>query len=253
MAFNDQTEIGGPHKGFHSTQWSELFEIRGSSEDERKQLLNHLFEKYWKPIYFYIRCKGYQSEDAKDLTQDFIQEIILEGPLIDRVDHNKGRFRTFLLKNLDFYLTNKYKFRKAKKRQPDHEILSLDNFNTATLDIPDATMSPDEVFNVSWAHELLRHVYQEVEQACQESSKAVHWEVFRRKVLDPILESRNAPPLKEICEEVGVEQESQASNMIKTVKRIFQTQMLKQLRAIVNSDSEVDKEFNDIMNIFVKA
>lgn len=251
MNRQEYTEIGGPAQGFHTTQWTELLGIRSKDDEKRRLLLNDLFQKYWKPVYCYVRRKGHQSEDAKDLTQDFMREIIMEGPLIERADKNKGRFRTFLLKNLDFYLANKYQYQKAKKRSPEG-LVSIDHDPEATMDLPDQTVSPNEAFHLAWARELLLTVYTDVEKSCRESGKEIHWQVFQKKVLVPILDGTPVPSLSVICSELGIEQEAQASNMIKTVKRVFRTQMLKHLRQQVESESEVEEEFNDIMGLFVK-
>jgi len=35
--------------------------------------MGEMLKTYWKPVYCYLRCKGYDNEQAKDLTQGFFQ------------------------------------------------------------------------------------------------------------------------------------------------------------------------------------
>ena len=70
MGYDDQTKMGGPREAFLTTQWS-LIESIKAGEDQDKTLIGFLLEQYWKPVYCYLRRKGYDNEEAKDLTQGF--------------------------------------------------------------------------------------------------------------------------------------------------------------------------------------
>ena len=82
----DETSIGGQIEGFHTTHWSEIFNAGTSDAERRNVILGRLLQKYWKPVYCSIRHRGYNNEQAKDLTQGFFQEAILDSTLISQAD-----------------------------------------------------------------------------------------------------------------------------------------------------------------------
>src|SRR5512136_3003846 len=96
MAVRDQTDMGGTAETFLTTHWSLIEGVQKHADPDRA-LIGLLLERYWKPVYCYLRRKGYKNEDAKDLTQGFLHEVVLDRQLIQRADPAKGRFRSFLL------------------------------------------------------------------------------------------------------------------------------------------------------------
>jgi hypothetical protein len=59
-------------------------------------------------------------------------------------------------------------------------------------------------------------------------------------------------PLKEICQQYGIENEATASHMIETVKRRFQSILRKQVRQTVLTGQVVEEELKDILKFFKK-
>src|SRR5258708_10324827 len=68
-----------------------------------RDALSELCQTYWRPIFAYICRRGYSTEDAEDLTQDFFASL-LQGPLLQRADPECGSFRSLLLKALQDFL-----------------------------------------------------------------------------------------------------------------------------------------------------
>src|ERR1051325_963836 len=93
------------------TWWS-----RPAAHIERKPSpLWFLCENYWYPLYAYLRRRGYPADQAQDLTQDFFIRV-LEGRYLDRADPEKGRFRSFLLTSLKFFVADEEDRQHAHKR-----------------------------------------------------------------------------------------------------------------------------------------
>ena len=92
--------MGGAREVFLTTHWSLIGDIQ-SKHDKDQALMNLLLKRYWKPVYSYLRQKGYDNEQAKDLTQGFFYEVVLNRNLVQRADQCKGRFRSFLLHALN--------------------------------------------------------------------------------------------------------------------------------------------------------
>lgn len=109
MQFDEHTSIGGDRRTFETTHWSIVEKIKSDDASCNKALVEELLGRYWKPVYCYLRQKGYNNEQAKDLTQGFFQEVVLGRKLVQQANHSKGRFRTFLLTALNRYLTSEYR------------------------------------------------------------------------------------------------------------------------------------------------
>ena len=251
MRPNDYTDMGGTGEAFLTTHWSLIEDIK-SKEDKNQALVGLLLNKYWKPVYCYPRRKGYDNEQAKDLTQEFFYEAVFGRGLIQKADESKGRFRSFMLIALNRFLINiKYK-ETAKKRIPKDKLVPLDMIDSLELPKTLSTLAPDDSFNYAWVSSLLEDVLEEIEAKCNEDGKSIHWQVFCDRILQPVIDGITPPSLKEICEKYGIRDDAKASNMIVTVKRRFQSALKKQLRDSVVSEEQVNGELEEIKRFFPK-
>jgi len=113
------TEILGNQITFQSTSW-DLVRLAPKVE-----ALDALIRLYWKPLYFYVRQRGFSNEEAKDIVQEFLA-LALEHGMIPRADPLRGRFRTFLLAALNNFLKDRHRFWGRQKRGGGHAPMSLD-------------------------------------------------------------------------------------------------------------------------------
>lgn len=253
MRRDNHTDIGGIRETFLTTHWSLIEGVGASDEDRARALINLLSSRYWKPVYCYLRRKGYGNEDAKDLTQGFFQEVVLGQELIEKADRTKGRFRTFLLTALDHYVINVHDAQTARKRMPRHGLASLDGTDPLELAGPVAELSAEESFNYAWVSSLLERVLAEVREACAREGKAVHWAIFEERVLRPAIQEETPPSMETLCCKHGIDGPIKASNMIVTVKRRLQKAFAEHLRSSVTSDDAACEEFEEIRRFLPEA
>ena len=253
MRRSDKTSMGGAESAFQTTDWSEIRNAKTLDEARRKEVVGSLLRKYWKPVYCYLRFKGYANEPAKDLTQGFFYEIVLGRELIQQADQAKGRFRTFLLTALGRYVKDVHRIATAKKRIPTDPVVQLETIELPNLIAGQTKAKPEQVFYYAWAADLLDEVLSRIRNEYCSTGRATHWQVFQAKMLDPIFQNTKAPSLAEICAKYGVDSEDKASNLIVTVKRRFRTVLKRCLRQFVQSDSEVEEEFNELIKILSKS
>jgi DNA-directed RNA polymerase specialized sigma24 family protein len=252
MRYRDQTDMGGSRDQFLTTHWS-LIEGTTQDRDKDRALIALLIERYWKPVYCYLRRKGYQNEEAKDLTQSFFHEIVLNRRLLERADPARGRFRTFLLHALDHFLIDQKRKEAARRQIPKDKLVPLDIADWPEL--PGAALQGSEAdcFTYVWKSTLIDQTLAEVRAACREQGLEPHWRVFEQRVLQPIYSNTEPPSLREICAHCGVESEAVASNMLVTVKRRFREALRKNLRLTVLSEDDVDQECQEMLNLFGKG
>jgi len=108
-------------------------------------------------------------------------------------------------------------------------------------------INPEQAFNYTWATALLDEVLAEVKNCFCDTKRAIYWEVFRDRVLMPILDDVKPPSIGQICSNYGIDDESKASNMIATVKRRFRAVLELKLRRFVKEDSTVEAEFRELV------
>ena len=71
------------------------------------------------------RRRGYSRHEAQDLTQDFFVHL-LQKNIPDKADPLRGKFRTFLLTALEFFLLHHYEKAGTQKRGGDATMVFLD-------------------------------------------------------------------------------------------------------------------------------
>src|SRR5215510_10391825 len=106
--------LTGP-SGFPTIRWTLVVAAADPRQAESCSALVSLCESYWYPLYAYVRRRGYPADQAQDLTQEFFIRV-MEGRYLDRADPEKGRFRSFILTSLKFFLADEADRSRAQKR-----------------------------------------------------------------------------------------------------------------------------------------
>jgi hypothetical protein len=132
---------------------------------------------------------------------------------------------------------------------PKGRLVPLDEFNECDEPNMSTTATAEEIFHYTWASNLLDEAIAKVKNEYCSGGKENHWKVFDEKVLAPIFTNAHPPSLTEICSKYGIDSTSKASNMILTVKRRFGAVIKRCLRQFVQSESEVEDEFNELLKI----
>src|SRR4051812_41437013 len=109
---------------FPTTRWTLILASRGGGEAERAAL-DQLCTTYWKPVYFFLRRKGLSPAAAEDAVQGFFLHI-REGNFLPRLDPERGRLRSYLLRSLEHYLINQHAHDSAQKRGGGYQFVPLD-------------------------------------------------------------------------------------------------------------------------------
>ena len=251
MKFRDQTDMGGTRGAFLTTHWS-LIEDAQAGSNKDGSLIGILLRTYWKPVYCYLRHKGYNNEEAKDLTQDFFHEVVLNRHLAGRADQDKGRFRSFLLYALNQYLINQDRDQRTQKRIPREKLASLDMGELPDLPQSFAQATAEDSYHYAWLSALLERVTAEVKTACQEHGMETHWALFHERILRPILNNSDQVSLTQLCENHGIVDTKKASNMIVTVKRRFRSVLTAFVRNTVVSEEQTHEELQYLLKFLPK-
>ena len=232
MDYRNHTSIGGNHSQFPPTEWTRI-----NAPIHTESLISELYARYWKPLYAYLRGRGFSNEEAKDLVQGFFTDKVLGQELIKKADRTRGKLRNFLLTAVKNYAMTKQRGKKS------HQSLDRD------VERPANTADPETEFNRAWADELLQQVLQELKQECQRKGKDIHWKLFQQWLVDPDVETENVR-LADISANHGITNAAQAYNMIANIKERFRFILRNLVRPLVDSDAEVETEIANFSNLF---
>ena len=169
-----------PHKSdaasarvFATTHWSVVLAAGQDDSAPAQRALEILCRGYWYPIYVYVRRKGYGPDEAQDLTQEFFAQLIAKEHL-RLADREKGKFRTFLLAMLDYFLAREWSRAHRQKRGGQFTFISLDQQAAEEryqLE-PTDTDTPERKFLRHWALTVLEQAMNALERECQENGKS---------------------------------------------------------------------------------
>src|SRR5262245_21840748 len=166
-----RAERAGP-RVFATTHWSVVLAAGEGASVPAQRALETLCHAYWYPIYVYVRRKGYGPDDAQDLTQELFSQLIRKEHL-RLADREKGKFRTFLLATLDYFLAREWSRAHRLKRGGQFSFISLDQQSPEEryqLEPPDDD-TPEKKFLRNWALAILTQTMTALENECHASGK----------------------------------------------------------------------------------
>ena len=187
----------GPSQ-FPTTRWTLVVAAGDPQRKEARSALVSLCENYWYPLYAYLRRRGSPSHQAQDLTQEFFIRV-LEGRYLDRADPEKGRFRSFILTSLKFFVADEEDRHRAYKRGGGMVVpLEFSSGEERYQREPAHDETPERIFERRWALSLIDRV---IEKLREEFVHHGHLEHFER--LKVFLLGQSDAPYAELAREMN--------------------------------------------------
>jgi DNA-directed RNA polymerase specialized sigma24 family protein len=176
---NDDSDAG---KGgqFITTHWSAVLLSAQSQAPGSDKAREEFCRLYWYPLYAFIRRRGYNPDDARDLTQGFFL-FILGRKALQRATPEKGKFRSFLLGSLKNYLSNEYQRENAIKRGGRIDFVPVDfsNGEDRYSREPADSLTPEKIFEANWAMTLLERAIEQLKAEYSAQGKGTIFETLR--------------------------------------------------------------------------
>lgn len=146
--------------------------------------LDELCRIYRRPLLVALQRKhGFSIHDAEDMTHDFLAWLLLEHGHLRSADHERGRFRSFLMTYLDNFVRNCRQKSAAEKRggkAGEHlRVHDTGQEDRPAVEIPDGR-TPDEAINRAWAHATLAEAHETLEHRYAASGKDAQFTALRK-------------------------------------------------------------------------
>lgn len=199
------TNLGGPPQSFPKTTLGLTEALRRPAAPGYQAGLAELGERYWKPVYGYIRIAWRKpNEDAKDLTQAFFAWL-LEGEALERFDPAIGSFRGYLKVLLRRFVGHEEAALRAAKRGGGVKLLPLEGvealFESAL--VSGGGEDAEKVFERVWLIDRLNCALERVRERCRSGPRALPFQVYERYDLASPSER---PTYRDLAQELGLEE-----------------------------------------------
>ncbi|MDP7033255.1 MAG: sigma-70 family RNA polymerase sigma factor [Planctomycetota bacterium] len=234
---------------FPSTHWSLIEGCQDPEESHFRVSLETLCNRYWPPVYFYIRRNwNKHPEEAKDLCQAFFLQF-LEKDFVRSVDAEKGRFRNFVCTTLRHFLSNVRRDANRQVRHPQSgPLLSIDFLlhQDIPFDVADPAPSPEEaetLFHEDWKKTVVHNALKRLREYAQEIGKPEQAEAFARYRIEYTYGQR--PTRKELSRELGLT-EPQVNYGLQWASSEFTRILKAEIREQVSSHEDYESEMSEL-------
>jgi len=164
------SSTAGGQLRFETTHWSQVRAAAGQGEKIR-DALEDLYHSYCYPVYSFIRRWGYNRQDAQDLTHDFFI-CLLEKDAFTRAAAGQGKFRTFLLRALEFFLQHADERARAQKRGGRATLVFLDGDAEEAYQLIDPGLTAEQIFDAQWATRLVESSLAQLRREMERAGKS---------------------------------------------------------------------------------
>lgn len=237
---SEAERIHGPQ--FIPTHWSVVLAAGHSDSSRAQAALETLCCSYWYPLYAFLRRDGWSEPDAQDLTQGFFEQL-LEHQTLKRVVREKGRFRSFLLASLKYFVADQRARERRQKRGGGQRHFSLDALageERYRLE-PKDSRTPEQLFERRWALELLDRVLARLREEYSGSDRIVLFEA-----LQPFLAAKKGgESYAALAMRLGRSEEA-IKKTVQRMRRRYQELFREEIAQTVPSSEEVEDELRHL-------
>jgi len=233
---------------FATTRWDLVLASAETQAPGADEALSDLCRTYWRPLYAFVRRRGYSSADGEDLVQDFFSKF-LQARAVKKADPVRGRFRTFLLTALQNFLANEWDRANAAKRGGKFRFVAFDQLASEerdALDAPDAA-SPEMAFDVRWARAIIDTALQRLREEAEAHGKS---KVF--DALKDFLTTADATSYESVAARLGLPL-SAVKTAIHRLRGNFRTVVRREVARTVSSPTEIDEELRYLRAVLTSS
>src|SRR5450432_3740368 len=159
---------------FTTSRWSLVMQLDAPETGNARDAMVELCQRYWYPVYAYVRRCGHGPEIAQDITRSFLGHLLRH--FRDRVDRKtQGQFRRYLISRLDAFLAEHW--HRAVKGEAAIELA------TPPADLEQryqhdnvATASPEQAYQRSFALEVIARAFVQLRAEATRAGQAAMYE-----------------------------------------------------------------------------
>lgn len=201
-----------PNRNFQPTRWSLVANASSPDQPRASRALEKLCKDYWYPVYAAIRRAGHNHENAEDLTQIFFIKAI-EKDTFSKAREEKGRFRTFILACLKYFLIDEHDRATAAKRD-GRKLVLFDSLSAQDRYAAEGVdhLTPDQLFERALALEILKKSEDELGEGFRQRGK---YDLFL-EILPSLYEADDTEPQAQLADRLSMTPAALTSLLFRT-------------------------------------
>ena len=229
---------------FPTTNWSEIGQLESP---EFSKVMARLCQRYWYPIYVFVRRRCDDQHRAEDLTQAFFVHV-LSKQTFRAADPSKGRFRSFLLTAVRNFIANENAAQRTIRRGGDVQTVSID-FQAAEeiycrhYQGRAAECRPEDDFDRAWATTLMERAIERLRDDFRAKDQLKRFEC-----LSPILQSSELD-YSAIAEELEIDAVA-VRKAASRFRRQYGQMLRAEISATLSESGDLDEEVSWMMRLF---
>ena len=187
------------------------------------------------------------------MTQDFFVAL-LEGPLLQRADPKRGRFRSLLLKALQNFLIDAHDRRMARKRGGDKTFISWDDWMAeapSQLRVSSQlleTWSPERLFDIRWAATIVGRAVGRLREECENCGRGRVFESLQ----NCLSSSQSAETYERYTRELGVSG-SVVRRLVSQMRKRYRQLLRQEVARTVEDEADIDEEIRYLCAVLAAA
>jgi RNA polymerase sigma-70 factor (ECF subfamily) len=227
---------------FPSTAWSCIRRAQNPDDPQFRASATRLATDYWRPVFCYLRAKGYGASDAEDLTQEFFARL-WSGRLGLRADPGEGRFRNYLRVVVKHFAIDRTKRARVQEQfeRGLPKLSALIREEDRTYE-PAAGETPEEAFDRQWRGDLLAAVRRNLAahyQGTGDPDDAIRYEIFAAY---HFAERESERPTQEHLEARFQKGRGFVQSALDHVKKRYERLLRQEVRDQVGIEDEIEAE-----------
>ena len=193
--------------------------------------------------------RGYSTEDAQDLTQDFFV-MIIEDNWFQHADASRGRFRSFLLKSLQNFLAHAAEKKRALKRGGNMFFVSWDDWmaeapSQLTVSAHALEEWPAErLFDLRWAATVVEQALRRLREECESQGRLRAFETLR----SCLAAEREDISYSALASTLGVP-ETTVKRLVHRLRQRYRSLLRDEVAETVADPAEVDDEIRHLCGV----
>lgn len=242
----NKTELATPARRldpFETTPWSLVVAMQRSSDQTIvDRLMEELAERYWPPVYAYLRQSGRSINDSQDLSQAFFTDVVLGRRLLERADPERGRLRVLIKSSLKRFLIDDHRYRSTTGRRlilTDQQVLEQEH----AIQPLDAS-SADEAFERQWVSVVLELAMKQCEEHYKSTGRSQYWEAYVTLEFLPHIHGTRRLSNQQVAEDLGFRTAADVSNAVRLVKSRLRVLIREVVYRSADGEAERAAEFS---------
>jgi RNA polymerase sigma factor (sigma-70 family) len=229
---------------FTTTHWSVVLEAQ-SELPAAQEALEKLCRIYWRPIYSFVQRQGVGPEEAKDVTQAFFVDL-LEHKSLTAVRKEKGRFRSYLLGALKYFLADERRRAMAIKRGKGQRLIPLEELsaNERIETEPADPVTAEQIYERRWASTVLERVLSRSKDEYRAAGNAALFDSLKQLLPD----EPGAPSQADIAAQLGMTENAVRQAFYRFRQR-YQSLLREEIAHTVATPGDVEDELRHLIAV----